>query len=286
MAQRERSKIPTRPLGETGHSVGLFSLGGEATVEKKDRRDEAVKIVDRAIDLGVNYIDTSPQYGEGGSEENIGTVMQDRRGEVFLASKTHGRTYDETMRLAHSSLSRLNTDRLDLYQIHNLQTKEELDTVLKRDGAIRAVQKLRDEGVVDNIGVTGHKNPSILLEAIDRHPFDCILMAFSAADAHYQSFQHLLQRAQDKEMGIIAMKTAAVGRIFDTNGITSMKQALGYVWSHPVSTAIVGISTLQQLQENVQLARDFEPYNSQQLKRLQQLTAEYGRRANFYKIEW
>ena len=280
------SKIPTRPLGQTGHSVSILSLGGEATIEKKQQQKEAIKIINRALDLGVNYIDTSPKYGQGGSEKNIGEVMKTRRNEVFLASKTHGRTYDETMRLFENSLKRLNADYLDLYQIHNVQTTEEVKQIIGENGAIKAVEKLKSEGAVQNIGLTGHKSPDILLKLLKCYDFDCLLMAFSAADPHYQSFQKLLTEASERNLGIIAMKTAGVGRIFQDEGISSMKQALGYVWSHPVHTAIVGTSTLEELEENVQAARGFTPYSSEKLRELEKITKPYGKNANFYKIEW
>ena len=112
---KEKREMPKRTLGRTGFQVGLFSLGGEATVQIRERRDKAVEIIHRALDLGVNYIDTAPTYGGGGSEENIGEVMRSRREEVFLASKTGNRTYDGTMRLIEQSLERLQTDYLDLY---------------------------------------------------------------------------------------------------------------------------------------------------------------------------
>ncbi len=115
-----------RKLGKTGHLVSIFSLGGESAVERSNRPAEAESIVNRALDLGVNYIDTAPIYGVGGSESNIGRVMAYRRKEVFLATKTGERSYDGTMRQVEKSLARLKTDYLDLYQLHDMQTREDL----------------------------------------------------------------------------------------------------------------------------------------------------------------
>ena len=107
--------------------------------------------------MGVNYIDTSAMYGGGLSEQRIGRVMRTRRNEVFLATKTHDRTYDGTLRLAEQSLKRLQTDHIDLYQIHNIRLHEDLDTVFSKNGAIHAMERLRDEGVIRFIGITGHR---------------------------------------------------------------------------------------------------------------------------------
>ena len=107
--------IPKRVLGKTGEQVTIYGLGGLFALAKHDRHEEAVEIVNRALDLGINYIDTSALYGNGASELNIGTVMKERRDEIFLASKSHDYTYEGTMALVEQSLRRLQTDHLDLY---------------------------------------------------------------------------------------------------------------------------------------------------------------------------
>ncbi len=282
-----QGELPKRALGKTGFQVGLVSLGGEATVERADRRDEAVEIVNRAIDLGVNYIDTSPRYGNGASERNIGEVMRTRRDEVFLATKTHERTYDGTMRLVEESLERLKTDRLDLYQLHNIRLDSDLDQVFARDGAVRALERLKDESVVDHIGITGHRDPAVLLRGIREREFDTILMSLNAGDAYYKPFQEeLLETALQKELGIIAMKVTAVDRIFREGGITSMEDALGYVLSLPVSTAIIGISNVRELEENARIARAFDLFSRDRMREVEELVAPYEREANFFKHYW
>ncbi len=285
--KKVQKELPKRALGKTGFQVGLFSLGGEATVEKRDRREEAVEIIHRALDRGVNYIDTAASYGDGGSEENIGEVMRSRREEVFLASKTHDRTYDGTMRLFEQSLQRLQTDYLDLYQVHNVRVQEDLDRALSKDGAVRAMERLKEEGAVRHLGITGHKDPEILRRGIQEYPFDCLLMALNAADLHYLPFQEsLLETALEKEIGIIAMKVTARGSLFQEGGLQTMQQALGYVFSLPVSTAIVGISTVEELEENVALAADFTPFSREKMAHLAQLVAPYQEEANFFKYRW
>lgn len=279
--------LPKRKLGRTGAEVGLFSLGGEATIEMANQRDKAAEIINRALDLGVNYIDTSPRYGNGASERNIGEVMRRRRDEVFLATKTHERGYDGTMRLIEQSLERLRTDHLDLYQLHNIRVHQDLDRALGEDGAVKALERLKSEGVIANIGITGHRDPEVLLRGIREYRFDTILLSLNAADRFYKPFQdELLETAGEQGLGIIAMKVAAVGRVFREDGITSMEQALGYVLTLPVSTAIVGISSIRELEENVAIAQRFDPYPSEEMQAIEELVAHYESEANFFKHHW
>ena len=285
--EAEQKIVPRRNLGKTGFSVSLYSLGGESTVEQSARADEAEAIINRAIDLGVNYIDTAPAYGSGGSESNIGRVMAYRRDEVFLASKTPDRTYDGTMRQLENSLKRLRTDHLDLYQLHNMRTADDLSRAFAENGAVRALEELKSQGVIRFAGITGHKDPDLLLQGIRQYPFDCLLMSFNAGDIHYAPFQEkLLHEAVKLEMGIIAMKVTAVGRIFRENGLSTMKQALGYVFSFPVSTAIVGISNVAEVEENARIAAEFIQLSAEELKQLEALTGAYADEANFFKHQW
>lgn len=286
----EASGLPVRELGKTGHQVSIFSLGGEATIEQSSRREEAVEIINRALDLGVNYIDTAPSYGDGDSEKNIGMAIKDRRDEVFLASKTHLRSYDETMSLIEQSLQRLQTDYLDLYQLHNVRTDDDLRQVFATNGAIKAMEKLQDEGVIKNIGITGHYDPKVLLKGVREYNFDSILLSLNAADVHYRSFQEeLLQEVVDQKMGIIAMKVLARGRLISGSsepGLNSAREALEYVWSLPVSTSIVGISNLEELEENIKLARKFNKLTADDMMEMESRTEALKQEGNFFKYNW
>ncbi len=287
LANVTRSTMPKRKLGKTGFNVSLFSLGSGSRTAQVRRQEDAVEVITRALDLGVNYIDTAPTYGDGRSETNIGVVMRERRDEVFLATKTQDRSYDGTLRLFEESLNRLQTDYVDLYQVHGVRVEDDITSALGRNGAVRAIERLRDEGAVRYIGITGHRDPDVLHRGISEYDFDTILMTLNAADIHYEPFQkELLRTAVEKDMGIVAMKVTAQGRIFKDNGITSMADALGYVFSFPVSTANVGISTTGELEENVRIARDFTEFSQQKLAKLEQLTESYYRDPNFFKIEW
>jgi uncharacterized protein len=283
-AERGATAMPERLLGRTGHRVRLFSLGGQATLEQPGTRDASVEIINRALDLGVNYIDTAAAYGRGLSQDYIGEVMATRRSEVFLATKTHDRTRDGSLRLLEDSLRRLQTDRLDLWQLHNIMRTEQLDQIFGEGGALEALLRAREEGTVRFLGLSGHYDPGVLMEGIRRFDFDCVLLALNPADPHFLSFaEELLPLANRKAMGTIAMKIPARGRIFRPDGITAMKQALDWTLTHPVSTVIVGCDTVAQLEENVRLAAEFRPLPEEELTRIAGLTASYAADAAFFK---
>jgi predicted aldo/keto reductase-like oxidoreductase len=278
------TQMPRRPLGKTGHQVGLFSLGGQATLEKEGTLEESVAIINRAIDLGVNYIDTAARYGGGISQEYIGEVMATRRKEVYLATKTHDRTREGSLRLLEESLNSLQTDHLDCWQHHNVMTDEDLDKIFGKDGAIEAMQKARDEKIVRFLGLSGHYDPAVLTRAIKRFDFDQILMALNPSDPHFNSFlDELLPTANEKNMGIIAMKVPARGRVFRPDGLTSMKDAMTWVLSQPVSTLIVGCDTVEQLEENVSIAANFKPLSAGETARIEGLTESYAKEGSFFK---
>jgi hypothetical protein len=281
---RTQQAMPTRNLGKTGYKVGIFSLGGQAALEKPNNFDIAVPIIDRALDLGVNYIDTSSIYGgpERWSEQYVGKVMAKRRNEAFLATKTKERTRDGSMQMIHKSLELLQTDHVDLWQLHDVGTQYDVDQIFAKGGAMEALLEMQQQGVVRYLGITGHYRPESLMECIHRHDFDCILMAMNAADPHHYSFNdQLLPLAVEKQMGIIGMKVPARGRILSSwnppsieaqkhswegmaiqtssAGTLTMREAVYYTLSRPVSTVIIGCDTIPQLEENVQLARDFTP---------------------------
>jgi aryl-alcohol dehydrogenase-like predicted oxidoreductase len=263
--EADRATIPKRPLGKTGRQVTIYGLGGLFTVARHDRHDEAVEIINRAIDLGVNYIDTSALYGNGASELNIGTVMRDRRDEVFLASKSHDYTYDGTMALVQQSLRRLQTDHLDLYQHHFLGALGQLDQLRQKHSARQAFERLRDEGVIRYIGVTGHSS-RVLADALDDYPYDCALITLNAARAVMddpEDLDRFFCLAQEKEVGVIAMKVVERGSLLERG--LDIRQLLPYVLSYPVSTAIVGISDVSHLEENVRIAGAFEPLSEEEM---------------------
>lgn len=257
--------LPTRPLGKTGEQVTLYGLGGLFTVARHDRHEQAVEIVQRAIDLGINYIDTSALYGNGASELNIGTVMKERRDEVFLASKCHDYTYDGTMALVKQTLARLQTDHLDLYQHHFLGRLGQLDQLRQKHSAREAFERLRDQGVIRYIGVTGHSS-RVLADALEDYPYDTALLTLNAARAVMddpEDLERFFRVAGERQVGVIAMKVVERGSLIQRG--LKMERLLPYVLSHPVSTAIVGITEIAHLEENVRIARAFQPLSAEEM---------------------
>lgn len=286
-AEKARTSMPTRMLGKTGYPVCLFSLGGQSTLETPGADEASDRIIHRAIDLGVNYIDTAAAYGDGTSETYIGRVMKTRRKEVYLATKTHRRSYDDSMRLLERSLKNLQTDHLEAWQIHNVRTQDDLDKMFAKEGVIKAMEKARSEKIVKYLGITGHRDPFVLAKAIQQYDFDTILMALNAADKHYNCFsENLLPIALEKKMGIIGMKVPARGRIFKDRGITTMEQAMRYTLSFPVSTVIIGIDTLPHLEENIRIAQSFSPLKAEEMAMLEAKTKPYFENASWFKYQW
>jgi hypothetical protein len=289
--------IPQRPFGKTGYNVGIFSLGGQATIEIPEKETEALEIINRALDLGVNYIDTSAYYGramegqkqlplQGTSEQYIGKVLKHKRSEAFIATKTHDRSYDGAMRHLEKSLKNLQTDKIDLWQIHNVKKKEreDIEKIFATDGVLKAMTKARDEGIVKYLGITGHESPDQLRILIERFPFDSILTAVNAADKHHDPvIENLLPTAVEKNVGIVGMKIPARDKIFSKGGIITMKQAMEYVLTLPVSTIIVGIDTIKELEENINIAKNFSPLNEDEMLAIEELTKPHYKDLQFFK---
>jgi len=294
--------MPTHAFGKTGYKTGILSLGGQATLEIAGREEESEKIIHRAIDLGINYIDTAASYGRGVSQLNIGRVMKTRRKEVWLSTKTHDRTYDGSMKLLEESLKNLQTDHLNLWQLHNVQTQAQVDQIFSNTGAIKALEKARSEGMVKSVGITGHFEPLVLLEAIRRYPFDAILMALNAADVHYLSFKnYLLPEALKQGMAIIGMKVTTRSRMLSSwtppppeeqpdvrlrttkPGTINIREALTYNMSLPVSTTIIGVDSIAQLEENVKIASDFSPLSPDQMASLEFKTLPIVRQGLYFR---
>ncbi len=296
------AKIPQRLFGKTGEKVGIYSLGAQATVEQVGMREQAIAIVNKCIDMGINYIDTSAWYGmdgdssegdhlRGTSERHVGEVIKTRRSEVFLATKTHDRSYDGAMRHLEASLKNLQTDVIDLWQIHNIKGggNEDIDYIFSDDGCMKALIKAQDEKVVRFLGITGHADPDPMKELVDRYPFDAVLMALNAADKHHNSYiEKLLPTAVEKEMGIIGMKIPARDRIFSKGGIISMKEAMSYTMSLPISTIIVGLDKIAELEENIKIAQEFETLTADEMLAIEDKVKPHYEHLMFYKglSEW
>ncbi len=282
--------IPQRILGKTGVKVSALIIGGVVAMkEKPTAKFHPAELANAAIDAGINYFDTAPGYGGGQSERNYGEVLATRRKEVFLATKTDKRSYDDAMRQVEASLKHLRTDRLDLLQVHGVKAKEDFTKWDKPDGVLKALYKLRDQKVTRFIGVTGHESPEAMRRAIELFDFDTILTTFNPTARRVPYQDIVLPLAREKKMGIIAMKvmggglgSLAVGNPIKNDAVwyhdAAPRQAqaaalIRYALSLPISAAVVGMKSLEHLRINVAAARDAQPLNKDQRKRLEKRMA-------------
>ena len=283
--------IPQRPLGRTCASVTIFALGGEGVLRTNGRAGEAVQVIRRAVELGVNYFDSAPAYA--GCLDYLGEALGADRGKIFLASKTHDRSRDGSLRLLDDTLKRLRTGHLDLWQLHDLRTNDDLDRIFAPGGALEALLEAREDGRVRFLGITGHRDPAILLEAMRRHSFDTVLAAVNAADSHRLPFSStVLPAAIERELGVIAMKVyaqgallqrAGPGRLFAQAGLTA-REALSYALSLPgVSTAVVGCSTPEEVEENARIASEFAALDAPAMRALEQQVEHHAAAITAYK---
>jgi aryl-alcohol dehydrogenase-like predicted oxidoreductase len=267
--------IPQRVLGQTGEKVSILAFGGGSRFGMYEEDEDALAALNEAIDSGINYLDTAMAYGDGLSQKRYGEVMKTRRSEVFLATKVPYRSYDEAMQEMERSLRDLQTDQVDLLHIHSLKEMEDLEDIEKPDGVLKAVYKIRDEGMARFIGVTSHTNAEVMKTAIERHDFNCLQISLNPATntdkwGTASGFEDLvLPVAKAKNMGILAMKIAGQDHLVGSGeGKASIRDLLYYDMSLPVAACVVGMPTVEMLRENIELARDFQPLNAEQMQSL------------------
>jgi aryl-alcohol dehydrogenase-like predicted oxidoreductase len=243
-------------FGRTGWKVPLLSFGAQRIVDEHQCTEEqAIQIVNTAIDRGITYFDTAPSYSDGQSEYRLGLALQGRRQEVHIATKTHERTRDASWRLLEESLKRLQTDYVEEWRLHNLVTFEELNQCFADDGALKALLEAQEQGVVKKLSISGHTNPQVLVEALRRFNFDSALVPLSALDHHIYSFAHeFLPVAAEKGCAVIGMKVMAMGKLAPW-----YDKALRYTLSLPISTTIVGMESMEQLERNLSVTENFVP---------------------------
>lgn len=275
-----------RELGKTGVSVPIFGLGGagQTPLSWENREQDAVAIIERALELGIRYFDTAAEYGP--SEDNLGKVLPPNRDKLFLASKTSKRDRDGAWRELERSLKRLNTDHLDLWQLHHVSFDQELDTIFSKNGAIQAVEEAKAQKLIRFAGISGHHEPNIIIEGLRRYNFDTTLIPVNAVEIHHpRSFiPSVLPVAREKEIGVIAMKVPAYGRLFKPGVLDGMHQAMGYTLSQPgVHCCVIAAETVAQLESNVEVARGFKPLDAVALKEIEKLTAAKWEDNTFYR---
>jgi aryl-alcohol dehydrogenase-like predicted oxidoreductase len=223
--------------------------------DHKCTEDEAIEIVNAAIDRGIRYFDTAWIYSQGQAETRLGRVVKHRRSEMWIATKTWDTTRDGALRQLEDSLARLQTDHLDEWRLHNVWDYARLSAFTGKGGALEAAIQARDEGTVRYISISGHTDPQVLVEALNRFPFDSALIAVSALDHFVLSFaEEFLPVASAKGVATIGMKVLGLGSLTH-----EVERSLRYAFALPVSTVIVGMETMEQLEQNLETAESFEP---------------------------
>ena len=260
--------VPQRPLGKTGALVSCLGVGGYHLGSTKEER-EAMELVARALDAGVNFFDNCWEYHDGVSEERLGVALKGKRDKAFVMTKvcTHGRDKDVAMKQLEESLRRLQTDHLDLWQIHEVVYYNDPDLIFAANGAAEALLAAKKQGKVRFIGFTGHKNPAIHLKMLSHDfPFDTVQMPLNALDATFRSFeQQVLPEAKKRGIAVLGMKSLGGSGEIAVNGAVTAEEGLRYAMSLPVATTISGMDSLVVLEQNLRVARGFQPFAAEQM---------------------
>ena len=261
-----------RVLGKTGLNVSVIGFGGIPI--QRVPEEEATLIINRALDLGINFFDTARGYTD--SEAKLGAALKNRRNEAFIATKSMNRTAEGITADITKSLQTLGVDYIDLYQLHNVKDKAALEQVLSANGALEALIRAKSEGIIKHIGITGHI-PAILLEALKTEEMETVQFPFNAVEAAEAAA--LLDLAEKTNTGIIVMKPLA-GGAFENPDL-----ALRFILEYPVSIVIPGMDKVEQVDKNVMVCRDFSPLSSEERKILteevQKLGAAFCRRCEY-----
>ena len=260
--------IPLRPLGKTGEMVTILGLGGHHAARPKDEK-ESLKLIRRAVDEGITFLDNAWDYHDGMAEERMGKALAEggRRDKVFLMTKVCGRTAKEARSNLEDSLRRFKTDRIDLWQFHEICYDNDPDWVFAEDGAIHAGLEALKAGKIRYLGFTGHKDPAIHLEMLKK-PYDwaSVQMPLNVLDGSFRSFQHrVLPELVKRGIGPIAMKSlGGEGQIVKDAGVP-VEDALKYVLSLLITTLVSGIDSEKILEQNLKIAREFKPLSPDEM---------------------
>ena len=281
--------LPKRRLGKTGEMVSCIGFGSGTRFCSIEDESAAQSLLERAFTSGINYFDTAGSYTrrpiERLSEKRLGEFSRKRRKEMFLATKIDPRDRDGALRSVELSLRFLQTDYIDLIQIHSLSDLNDLERIGSSSGVLAAIQQLKEQKVARFIGITGHNDGTAMAEALRRHDFDTVLMALNAAQsanpiaqrkmAPIPAFeQSALPVALQKNLGILSMKVMGQGMLVGTGaGRASAAELLQFNLSQPVASVIIGCEQMAPLEQNVQAARNFTPISESGKQKLQEQVA-------------
>jgi uncharacterized protein len=270
-------QIPKRPMGRTGLQVSILGMGGYH-LGTANSQEEVNNMVAKALDHGINFFDNAWEYHKGLSEERMGNALKGKRDQAIVMTKvcTHGRKKDIAMRQLEESLIRLQTDHLDVWQVHEVIYYNDPERVYETDGVLEALTAAKKDGKVRFVGFTGHKNPSIHLDMLNRgYSFDTVQMPINAFDPSFRSFElNVLPVAIQKGMAVFSMKSMSGSGESIVQGALTPTEALSYAMSVPgISTTISGMDSMAVLDQNLEILRNFKRLSEQQMSALR----EHGR---------
>ena len=272
-------------MGSTGLQVSILGVGGYhlGTV---GIQNDVNNIVAKALDHGINFFDNAWEYHQGLSEELVGTALKGKRDQAIVMTKvcTHGRKKDVAMRMLEESLTRLQTDHLDVWQVHEVIYYNDPEKAYEPDGVLEALAAAKQQGKVRFVGFTGHKNPSIHLDMLNRgFHFDTVQMPINPFDPSYRSFEEqVLPVALKKGMAVFSMKSMGGSGEPISHGALTPTEALSYAMSVPgISTTISGMDSMAVLDQNLEILRNFQPLSETQMSELR----EHGRQFNDGRYE-
>ena len=280
----EHPDMKYRPLGRTGERVSLVGMGGFHLAKPGGATNaEAIRLVHAGIEAGINFCDNCWDYNGGESEVRLGRALaRGWRSRVFLMTKIDGRTAKAAMHQIETSLTRLQTDHVDLLQFHEIIRMDDPERVFAQGGALEAVLRAREQGKLRYIGFTGHKSPAIhkhMFEVADRHRFhfDTVQMPLNVMDAHFDSFeQGVLPIALAHGTAVMGMKAFGDPFIVDTKAVSPIEM-LQYPMSLPIALQITGIDKMEILQQALEAVRSFKPFTPEQRASILERTAELAR---------
>lgn len=267
-----RSEIPYRTLGQTGEKVSCIGMGGYHLGKPEVSEPDAIKMVRTGVDRGINFLDNSWDYNKGESEKRVGKAVKDGglRSRVFLMTKNDGRTKEEFNKQLDESLQRLQTDRLDLIQFHEIIRFEDPDRIFAEGGAAEAALAARKAGKARYIGFTGHKDPSIhlyMLKVADRHKFqfDTVQMPVNVMDYHFRSFTNeVLPELTRRNIGALGMKSIGDSVILKSGVVTAL-ECLQFSLSRPVAVQITGIDKPEILEQAIKAAQTYDKVSQEEM---------------------
>lgn len=277
MRHPKSTEIPKRRLGKTGLDVSILGLGGEGVLRTFGNEKTADELINTAIDAGVNYLESARAYA--GSEQYYGAALKGRRDKVYLASKSHARDRAGALAHLHETLANMKTDYLDLWQIHDVRTDSDIEEIFGPGGAIEAFREAKESGKARFVGVTGHHDPAVIKRCLEIFEFDTVLIPVNPAEPEYKCFlEEVVQVAGAGDVGIVGMKVFLRGRLN-----APKKLLFSYALSQPISTAVIGCDTVEQLKENIESAISYTPLKYKEVQRLHQIVAPYARDLMYYK---